>query len=105
MEDWFQGPLFDAIAKGDEASVLHLLSLGASVNKTDNKGLTALHWCSSSAEGELLVPMLINRKAKIDAKDKLGRTPLHLHCVRGRTFGTVCLLHHVRIKPMYHAQK
>ena len=40
-----------------------------------------------------MVPILLSRGAKVDAKDALGRTALHLHCARGRVFGVGCLLH------------
>jgi len=89
----FQGPLFDAVVKGDEIAVVHLLSLGGSIHRADSQGLTALHWSAASPEGENLVPYLLSRGARIDARDVAGRTPLHLHCARGRSFGTACLLH------------
>lgn len=91
--DWFQEPFFNAVASGDEAAVNRLLSLGASLNKPDEKGLTALHWAASSPEAEVLVPLLLSRGSKIDARDELGRTALHVHCARGRVFGVGCLLH------------
>jgi Ankyrin repeat len=139
----FLSPIIDAIVKGDEVAVLHLLSLGGSVNAADAQtGLTPLHWTSASKEAEYLVPVLLARGtitldgivchrlsccwafrrprwaivletarpsafyvyfstycaycpvgALIDVKDNKGRTPLHLHSARGRSFGVTCLLH------------
>lgn len=41
----------------------------------------------------LIIFTLQARGAKIDARDVDGRTPLHVHCARGRVYGTACLLH------------
>lgn len=89
----FQSSLFDAVVKGDESTVIHVLALGASVNGPDSTGLTALHWASASSDAETLVPMLLARGAKINARDINGVTPLHLHAAQGRCFGAACLLH------------
>jgi len=72
---------------------MHLIRLGASVTTGDSKGLTALHWTAASSEAELLVPVLLARGSNIDARDELGRTPLHFHSAQGRGFGAACLLH------------
>jgi ankyrin repeat protein len=84
----------------DEASVMHLIRLGASVTNGDARGLTALHWTAASPEAELLVPVLLARGSNIDARDSLGRTPLHFHSSQGRGFGVACLLH--RGKKLYY---
>ena len=81
----FQEPLFDAIANGDEDSVIALLNMGASINNGDINGLTALHWASGSGDSENLVPMLIGQGARLDIKDNFGRNPLHIHCQHGRS--------------------
>ena len=49
---------------------------------------------ASSTEGEKLVPFLIANGAIIDAKDNIGRTPLHVHCARGRIYAVACLVYH-----------
>ncbi len=85
--------MIDAVVKGDEAAVMHCLSLGADIHEADDDGLTALHWTSASDEAEALVPYLLSCGARIDLRDKFGHTPLHLHCARGRVFGASCLLH------------
>eukprot|EP01032_Pedospumella_encystans_P020029 gene20029-22763_t len=87
-------PLFDAVIKGDDSIVNHVLSLGISLTVNDEDGLTVLHWAASSTEGEKLVPFLIANGAMIDAKDNFGRTPLHIHCARGRIYAVACLVYH-----------
>lgn len=62
-------------------------------NNYYDRGLTALHWTAASPEAELLVPVLLARGSNIDARDSLGRTPLHFHSSQGRGFGVACLLH------------
>jgi len=89
----FQSLLLDAVVKGDESTVFHVLALGGNVNGPDASGLTALHWASVSSDAETLVPMLLARGAKINARDTNGVTPLHLHAAQGRCFGVACLLH------------
>jgi ankyrin repeat protein len=37
-------PLFDAVIKGDESVVNHIVSLGISLTVNDEDGLTVLHW-------------------------------------------------------------
>ncbi len=37
-------PLFDAVIKGDDSVVNHILSLGISLTVNDEDGLTVLHW-------------------------------------------------------------
>ena len=49
---------------------------------------------ASSTEGEKLVPFLIANGAMVDAKDNSGRTPLHIHCARGRIYAVACLVYH-----------
>jgi ankyrin repeat protein len=44
-------------------------------------------------EGEKLVPFLVEAGANVNAKDNAGRSPLHLHCARGRVYAIACLLH------------
>jgi ankyrin repeat protein len=38
------GPLFDAVIKGDESIVNHVVSLGINLTVNDEDGLTVLHW-------------------------------------------------------------
>lgn len=65
--DWFQEPLFNAVAKGDDVAVTRLLSLGqGSIYCSDQKGLTVLHWAAASAESELLVPLLLGKSKPLN---------------------------------------
>ena len=41
-----------------------------------------------------MVPFLIAHGANVDAKDNTGRTPLHMHCARGRIYAVACLVYH-----------
>jgi ankyrin repeat protein len=86
--------LFDAVVKGDEATVCHILNIGGNLAINDSDGYTALHWSAASAEGEKLVPLLVSKKANINVRDNFGQTPLHVHCSRGCIYGVACLLHH-----------
>jgi ankyrin repeat protein len=92
-ELFFHGHLIDAIAKGDEVAVQHILNIGASVNKPDDNGFHPIHWASLSQETESLIPFLLSKGAEIDAKNNIGQTPLHLVCMNGGSFGAACLLH------------
>ncbi len=86
--------LFDAVVKGDEATVCHILNIGGNLAINDSDGYTALHWSAASPEGEKLVPLLVSKKANINVRDNFGQTPLHVHCSRGCVYGVACLLHH-----------
>ena len=86
-------PLIDAVLMGDQYAIKHVLSIGANINNSDERGLTALHWSAATSAGEELVPFLLSLGSKLDARDKLGHTPVHLHSAKGRLFGVSCLLH------------
>ena len=86
--------LFDSVVNGEEAIVLHVLSIGCSLLFNDDDGLTVLHWCASTSNGEKLVPLLIAKGAEIDARDNKGYTPLHFHCAKGCVYGVSALLQH-----------
>jgi ankyrin repeat protein len=59
-----------------------LLDRGVDVNYTNDQGLTALHGAvtrgqaSGNGSGEKIIRLLAERGAKLDVKDKKGRTPL-----------------------------
>jgi ankyrin repeat protein len=57
------------------ASIKLCLDAGADVNTADNQGETALHGAAQKGWDEV-VQFLADRGAKLDAKDKKGRTPL-----------------------------
>ena len=88
--------LVDAILRGDEVSVRHVIDLGnfsSDLSEADATGMTALHWTGSSQESEILVPLLLTYGAALNAGDHKGLTPLHLCCAQGRLFAVTCLLH------------
>ena len=57
------------------ASIKLCLEAGADVNATDNQGETALHGAAQKGYDHV-VQFLADHGAKLDAKDKKGRTPL-----------------------------
>lgn len=93
--DFFQ-PLIDAVLRGDEVAVSHIINLGnfsLDLSEADSNGMTALHWAAISPESERLVPNLISRGASFQLCDAKRQTPLHLYCAKGRLYGVSCLLH------------
>jgi ankyrin repeat protein len=57
------------------ASIKLALEAGADVNATDNQGDTALHGAAQKGYDQV-VQFLVDHGAKLDVKDKKGRTPL-----------------------------
>lgn len=53
-----------------------LLQLGADVNAVNESGLTALHGAAATG-ADAAIEFLVANGAKVDAKDKLGKTPLY----------------------------
>jgi ankyrin repeat protein/cytochrome c5 len=82
--------------RGEDPSLLHpsedgsieiikmLLDRGTDINAANDQGLTALHGAvqrglgSGNGTGEKIIALLAERGAKLDIKDKKGRTPLEL---------------------------
>ena len=58
-------------------SVKYSLELGIDVNAANDAGDTALHWAGGDA-----IRLLVARGAKMDAKNKLGKTPLDVALAR-----------------------
>ncbi|GJJ13738.1 hypothetical protein Clacol_007994 [Clathrus columnatus] len=69
---------------GRESVVRELLGAGANPNKTNDKGLTPLHYAASKSHISI-GQLLISRGADINAKDKANQHPLH----RAATTGSV----------------
>ena len=93
--DFFKS-LIDAVLRGDDVSVSHVIELGnfsSDLSESDSNGMTALHWAATTSESEKLIPVLLSYGASIQLSDKKGLTPLHLCCAHGRLYGVTCLLH------------
>jgi ankyrin repeat protein len=96
QEEFFFEPLLDAIGRGDDVAVAHIIDIGgfsADLSETDTNGFTCLHWAASSREAERLLPMLLAQGARVEATNNFGQTPLHLCCAQGRLYAVTCLLH------------
>ncbi len=75
------GPLFEAVRRGDKATVEVLLTKGAGVNARNEYGWTPLH--SAAREGKKdIAQLLLAKGADVNARNKYknehGVTPLHM---------------------------
>ena len=74
--NWYEIPIFNSIIQEDFDVVKDYISQRKNVNIKDNmSGKTMLHLATESGNLEL-VKMLIDAGAKVNAKDRYGRTPL-----------------------------
>ena len=72
-------PLVKAAMENDLEEARKLTGAGADLNAADNKGMTALHYASRL--GNLaLVRFLLEKGARLEAKNRSGATPLHCAC-------------------------
>ena len=72
-------PLVKAAMENDLEEARKLTAAGADLNAADNKGMTALHYASRL--GNLaLVRFLLEKGARLEAKNRSGATPLHCAC-------------------------
>ncbi|EED21298.1 ankyrin repeat protein [Talaromyces stipitatus ATCC 10500] len=65
-----------------------LISRGADVNARDNKKRNILHNLAADKQcdwGDDVVNLLLRTSCELDARDELGRTPLHWACTTGKT--------------------
>lgn len=75
-------PLHAAVAGGQRTAVALLLQHGADVHATYLNGYTALHVAAASAD-DASARLLLSSKARLDARDNAGKTPLDLAREKG----------------------
>ena len=92
-----------AVWKLDISAVLFLVENGANLNIKDEEGMTVLHivagYCSdpldeaapaeSQGLASMIIDLLLKYGADVEARDKLGLTPLH-HCARVSNLQEAC---------------
>lgn len=85
-------PIIQAVRAGDLATLKILLANGNDVNAADpvSGGRTALHWAVKEGKKDM-IPVLLEAKANIEAKDRVGKTPLTL-ASEGRDLDVVKML-------------
>lgn len=72
-----------------------LISRGADVNARDNRKRNVLHNLAADKQcdwGDDVVNLLLRTACEVDARDDLGRTPLHWACTTGKTHFAKLLL-------------
>jgi ankyrin repeat protein len=71
-------PLHRAILANQTQIALFLLKRGASVQKHNNDGYTALHLAILEGNNDLVEHLIVNYKANLTTKSSLGSTALHI---------------------------
>lgn len=80
---------FDYACLYENRAMVRVMLSGGRLNPAvadETNGLTPLHW----AQGKVVVDMLVDAGADVHARDRAGRTPLHLGCSKSNV--TVCAL-------------
>jgi ankyrin repeat protein len=72
--------------------IVKLLLPFCDINKKDNTGKTALHHAAKSGQSDIIMLLLLERKANIKARDVEKRTALHLAAVNGHVESVQLLL-------------
>ena len=75
--------MFAAARRGDAEAVERLLLAGTSVQLTSRKGQTLMHSAAKAEEGGVLISLLCNYNADVDAVDAKGMCALHFAAARG----------------------
>jgi ankyrin repeat protein len=68
-------------------------ALGANPKETGQDGMSALHFAGYLGADQV-IPILVEKGAPIDLRDKEGRTALHLAAYAGQTSAVAALLDH-----------
>lgn len=76
-DNWGRTPLAHAAAAGNAEGVIQLLKAGADVNRPARGGVTPLMASIRARRGSAVWKPLLQRTARIDARDRFGRTALH----------------------------
>lgn len=66
------------------SNIEELINHKANLNAQNNKGLTALHYCSMILHGEVGLDLLLNERADIEMQAKDGKTALHFAALHGQ---------------------
>ncbi|MDQ6706867.1 MAG: ankyrin repeat domain-containing protein [Acidobacteriota bacterium] len=82
-------PLMFAAEVGSVNMMRELLAAGGDVNAKNSFGATALMWCADSPER---VKLLVEKGAAVNARSKVGRTPLIIAAAHSGNLETVRLL-------------
>lgn len=80
---------FDCACMYENSEMVQMMLSGGRLDPAaadEKNGLTPLHW----AQGKVVVDMLVDAGADVHARDRTGRTPLHLGCSKSNV--TVCAL-------------
>jgi ankyrin repeat protein len=85
-------PLHAAAHNGQSVMVKHLLGMGADPNICNRKLKRPLHVVKQSLDMALIIQLLVDSGADIDAPQQKGLTPLMSMCVRGSLEGAATLL-------------
>jgi ankyrin repeat protein len=73
--NWVYDQTFDEGAAARLEAVKLCFELGNDVNAVNSMGLTALHGAANRGSDDI-IQFLVDKGAKLDVKDKEGRTPL-----------------------------
>ena len=77
-----KGPVADAAARGDRATVQALIAKKADVNGAQGDGATAMHWAAFKGDRQM-AELLIAAGAKAAVANRNGSTPLWLAAING----------------------
>lgn len=86
LDDMERPAIFYACSRRMSSAVAALVSTGADVSyRTPDKGMTLVHICASNLDNEALAVLLKTGKADPNALDSLGRTPMCVAVMNGRS--------------------